>query len=123
LRRHFSGFIEFIVDPSFQVMADAIDRIIEPTQQQQTQVQQQKPGKQNGSDKQAIGEYSHEIFSSYTAVVKSTVAPSSIEKTLCRRGMRMLGRSEKQVCGKWLIRMDYQYFLLAMGSVVSLMSS
>jgi len=30
----FEGFIDFIVEPSFQVMSDVIDKILEPMQQE-----------------------------------------------------------------------------------------
>jgi len=36
-----AGFIDFIVEPSFQVMTDVIDKILEPMQQER---QKQTPG-------------------------------------------------------------------------------
>ena len=38
------GFIDFIVDPSFQVMSDVIDKILEPMQQERQKHMQTATG-------------------------------------------------------------------------------
>ena len=48
----FLGFIDFIVDPSFQVMGDMLDKIIIPLQKQQQQHQNAADTDDNGNHRQ-----------------------------------------------------------------------